>query len=45
MKDWLLENPNGSKDAFEKHFKALPAGIKKVRDQYLPSPSPFSSHN
>ena len=33
MIDWLRENPNGSKDVFEKHLKALPADVKKVRDQ------------
>lgn len=36
MKDWLQENPNGSKDAFEKYFKALSADVKKV-SQSLPS--------
>jgi hypothetical protein len=38
MKEWLLDNPNGSKDAFEKHFKAIPADVKKVCD-LLPFPS------
>jgi hypothetical protein len=33
MMDWLCENPNGSKDTFEKHFKALPADVKKVCNQ------------
>jgi len=33
MIDWLHKNPNGSKDMFEKHLKALPADIKKVHDQ------------
>ena len=37
MTDWLHENPNSSKDAFEKHFKALPADLKKVHDQSFPS--------
>jgi hypothetical protein len=37
MKDWLHANPNGSKDAFEKYFKGLPAPAKKVCDQYFPS--------
>lgn len=36
MKNWLHENPNGSKDAFEKYFRALPADVKKVRDQPFP---------
>jgi hypothetical protein len=30
MKDWLEENPNGLKDAFEKYFKALPENVRKV---------------
>jgi hypothetical protein len=30
MKDWLEENPNGLKDAFEQYFKALPADVRKV---------------
>jgi hypothetical protein len=30
MKDWLEENPNGLKDAFEKYYKALPADAKRV---------------
>jgi hypothetical protein len=30
MKDWLGENPNGLKDAFEQYFKALPADVRKV---------------
>jgi len=30
MKDWLDENPSGSKDAFEKYFKALPMDIRSV---------------
>lgn len=30
MKEWLERNPNGSKDAFEKHFKALSQDEKKV---------------
>ena len=29
MKEWLDENPNGSKDAFETYFKALTPDIKK----------------
>jgi hypothetical protein len=37
MKEWLIENPNGSKDAFEKYFKAIPANIKKVCGDSLPS--------
>jgi hypothetical protein len=39
MKDWLRENPNGSKVAFEKYFKALSADVKKVLpcDQSFPS--------
>ena len=37
MKDWLEENPNGLKDAFEQHFKALPADARKVSN-----PSSFS---
>jgi hypothetical protein len=35
MKDWLQENPGGSKDAFEHYFKALPADVKKVRDRHF----------
>jgi hypothetical protein len=30
MKEWLDENPNGSKDAFETYFKALTPEVKKV---------------
>jgi hypothetical protein len=30
MKDWLEENPNGLKDAFERYFKALPVDARKV---------------
>jgi hypothetical protein len=30
MKDWLEENPNGSKDSFDQYFKALPADVRKV---------------
>jgi hypothetical protein len=30
MKDWLEENPNGLKDAFEQYFKALPPDVRKV---------------
>jgi len=30
MKDWLEQNSNGSKDAFEKYFKALAPDVKKV---------------
>ncbi len=37
MKDWLEENPNGSKDAFELYFKALPPDLRKVSDQYISS--------
>jgi hypothetical protein len=33
MIDWLCKNPNGLKDTFEKHFKALSANVKKVCDQ------------
>jgi hypothetical protein len=32
MKEWLEENPNGSKDAFERYFKTLPADVSKVRN-------------
>ena len=32
MKEWLEQNPNGSKDAFEKYFKALTQDVKKVCD-------------
>jgi hypothetical protein len=38
MKDWLEENPNGLKDAFEEYFKALPVDVKKVHSC---SNSPF----
>jgi hypothetical protein len=31
MKDWLEQNPNGSKDGFESYFKALSPDEKKVR--------------
>jgi hypothetical protein len=31
MKDWLEDNPNGLKDAFEKYFKELPVDVRKVR--------------
>jgi hypothetical protein len=37
MKDWLDENPNGSKDAFEKYYKALDTDIKKVCDASFPT--------
>jgi hypothetical protein len=37
MTDWLRENPNGSKDVFEKHFKTLTTDVKKVCDQSFPS--------
>lgn len=30
MKDWLENNPNGMKDAFEQYFKALPADGRKA---------------
>jgi hypothetical protein len=30
MKDWLNDNPNGLKDAFEQYFKALPPDIRNV---------------
>jgi hypothetical protein len=30
MKDWLEENPDGTKDSFERYFKALPADVRKV---------------
>jgi hypothetical protein len=30
MKDWLEENPDGLKDAFEQYFKALPPDVRKV---------------
>jgi hypothetical protein len=36
MKDWLQVNPNGSKEAFEKYFKALSADAKKVCYQPIP---------
>jgi hypothetical protein len=35
MKEWLEQNPNGSKDAFEKHFKALSQDEKKVRYTFV----------
>ena len=38
MKDWLEENPNGTKDAFELFFKALPADARKAS---IHSNSPF----
>jgi hypothetical protein len=37
MKDWLLENPNGLKGAFEEYFKALPADVKKVCGKFFSS--------
>jgi hypothetical protein len=37
MKDWLEENPNGLKDAFEKYFKALPKNVKKVSNAMVVS--------
>jgi len=30
MKDWLVENATGTKDAFEQYFKTLPADVRKV---------------
>jgi hypothetical protein len=33
MKDWLEENPSGSKEAFEQYFKALPADARKVSNR------------
>jgi hypothetical protein len=33
MKDWLQENPDGLKDAFEQYFKALPAEARKVSNR------------
>jgi hypothetical protein len=30
MKEWLVGNPKGSKDAFDKYFKALSQDDKKV---------------
>jgi hypothetical protein len=30
MKNWLKENPGGSKANFENYFKAMPPGQKKV---------------
>jgi hypothetical protein len=30
MKDWLEQNPNGSKNAFEEYFKALTPDVIKV---------------
>jgi hypothetical protein len=41
MKDWLGENPNGLKDAFEQYFKALPADVRKVSN-HTGSNFPFS---
>ena len=39
MKEWLEENPNGSKDAFEQYFKALSASVRKVSScSYSPFP-------
>jgi hypothetical protein len=35
MKDWLEENPNGSKDAFELYFKDLTVDVRKVRNRYI----------
>jgi hypothetical protein len=32
MKEWLEDNPNGLKHAFEEYFKALPADVRKVSD-------------
>jgi hypothetical protein len=39
MKDWLEDNPNGLKDAFETYFKALPPEVRKVSN--FPSPLPL----
>ncbi len=41
MKEWLQENPNGSKGAFEKYFKGLSADVRKVCDR----PSHLSALN
>ena len=30
MKDWLEVNTNGTKDAFEQYFKALPTDVRKA---------------
>ena len=39
MKDWLNDNPNGLKDAFEQYFKALPVDIRKVsNNSHFPFP-------
>jgi hypothetical protein len=35
MKDWLEQNPGGSKDVFEKYFKALTEDAKKVGNNSL----------
>jgi hypothetical protein len=39
MKEWLEQNPNGSKVAFETYFKALTHGDKKVCSNSNDSPS------
>jgi hypothetical protein len=48
MKDWLEQNPDGSKDAFDRHFKVLSQEDRKVCDtalQTLTDDSSFTNHS